>query len=89
MNENKKSRKIKLIIIIIMIIAIIGLIGYAFARYITKLNGQITAQVANWTLKINDATENEQFAINLAQTKDTQKSKSGNANYIEPGDQGE
>ena len=88
-NEKAKKSGIFKAIIILVILAVIALgVGFAYARYITKLNGQITAQVANWTLKINNTTDNQQFTINLAQTKDTQKSKSGNANYIEPGDQG-
>lgn len=87
-SEIKKNWNLKGIVITILVILLLLLIGIAYARYITKLNGQITASVANWTLKINDATENEQFAINLAQTKDTQKSKSGNEIYVEPGDQG-
>ena len=88
MNESKNSRKIKLIIIIVMIIAIIGLIGYAFARYITRLNGTTTADIAKWSFKVNGST-NQNFVIDLANTRTgvTQEAEVQEG-YIGPGTAG-
>ncbi len=91
METNKKIKKneiLKIVLVISLVIAVAILAGFAYARYVTSLNGQAQAQIARFSFKVNTATNNENFRISLAQTKNVQKSESGNSNYIEPGDCG-
>ena len=44
--DTKENKTIKFIIIAVLIIAAISLIGFAFARYVTRLNGTTTADIA-------------------------------------------
>ena len=66
---NKKENKtIKFIIISILIIAVTSLIGVAFARYVTRLNGGATADIAKWSfnsriLNSTQTQEVENFAV--------------------------
>lgn len=44
--KNKNAnRRIMFIIVSILIIAVVSLAGFAFARYITRLNGNATADI--------------------------------------------
>ena len=89
--ENDKIKKNgfpKAIIILIILIVIVLGVGVAFARYITRLNGAITADIAQWSFKVNDKT-NESFTIDLADTRikanDEVQMQDG---YIGPGTSG-
>ena len=66
----------------------ITLIGFACARYVTRLNGTSTADIAQWSFKVNDKT-NESFTIDLADTRikanDEVQMQDG---YIGPGTSG-
>ena len=66
--ETMKNGRLKAIIILVLIISVIAIIGFAFARYITRLNGTTTADIAQWSFKVNGKT-NENFVIDLASTR--------------------
>ena len=66
--KTNKKRMLKIIILFMIIVAIVVLVGIAYARYITKLNGQVEAQIANWSFKVNGST-NDTFEIDLANTR--------------------
>ena len=66
--ETMKNGRLKAIIILVLIISVIAIIGFAFARYITRLNGGATADIAKWSFKVNGKT-NENFVIDLASTR--------------------
>ena len=85
----KKNGKYKsIIVLIITILALMSLIGFAFARYITRLNGGATADIAKWSFKVNGKTD-ENFVINLANTRTgiTQEAEVQEG-YIGPGTAG-
>ena len=91
METNEKVKKngiLKVIIPLILIITIVVLAGLAYARYVTRLNGQSTADIAQWSFKVNDKT-NESFTIDLADTRikanDEVQMQDG---YIGPGTSG-
>ena len=58
----KKNGIMKAIIIMTLIGLIVAVIGFAYARYITRLNGTSTADVAKWSFKVNGNT-NQNFVI--------------------------
>ncbi len=64
----KKNGMLKVIIPVIFIIAIAILAGFAYARYVTTLRGQTTADIAQWSFKVNGKT-NEDFVIDLGSTR--------------------
>ena len=71
METNEKIKKngiLKIVLVIILIIAIIILAGFAYARYVTTLRGQTTADIAQWSFKVNGTT-NEDFVIDLGSTR--------------------
>lgn len=91
METNEKMKKngmLKVIISLILIITIAILAGFAYARYITRISGQSTADIAQWSFKVNDKT-NESFTIDLADTRikanDEVQMQDG---YIGPGTSG-
>lgn len=86
--DTKENKTIKFIIISILIITVISLIGFAFARYITRLNGGATADIAKWSFKVNGKTD-ENFVIDLANTRTgvTQEAEVQEG-YIGPGTAG-
>ena len=84
----KNNRKIKVLVIILLIISIVILVGYGYARYVTRLSGQSTADIAQWSFKVNGKTD-EAFVIDLADTRikanDEVQMQDG---YIGPGTSG-
>ena len=66
--KTNKKGMLKVIIIFMLVVAILVFAGIAYARYITKLNGQVEAQIANWSFKVNGST-NDTFEIDLANTR--------------------
>ena len=86
--DTKENKTIKFIIISILIITVISLTGFAFARYITRLNGGATADIAKWSFKVNGKTD-ENFVIDLANTRTglTQEAEVQEG-YIGPGTAG-
>ena len=86
--HKKENKKIKFIIISTLVISIISLIGFAFARYITKLNGTTRADIAKWSFKVNGKT-NENFVIDLANTRaGIEQEAEVQKGYIGPGTAG-
>lgn len=88
-NENVKKKGFPKVLILFVILIVIALIiRFAYARYITKLNGQAEAQIANWTFKVNGST-NDTFEIDLANTRAgiTQEANV-ETGYIAPGTAG-
>ena len=68
-NENINKKGLYKIIIILSICVIAVLIGgFAFARYITSLNGNTTAPIARWNFRVT-AGSSENLQIDLAQTR--------------------
>ena len=87
--DTKEKRTIKLIVISILIIAVISLIGFAFARYVTMLNGNTQAPIAKWSFdsKILDSTQTEEVSdFSVTRTDDNDDV---DPNTIAPGTSGE
>ena len=79
MKTNEKTSKnsiVRIIVLLILTVTVIALVGFAYARYVTRISGQATAPIAHWSFKVNQATGNQQFTIDLAQTKYTDRSES-------------
>ena len=66
--EEKKNSKVKIVIFLLIIVALVAIVGLAYARYITRMNGTTTADIAQWSFKVNGKT-NENFVIDLASTR--------------------
>ena len=79
-NENVKKKSFpKAIIILVILVVIASCIGFAYARYVAKINGQATAQIANYNLDITVGNTTN-LNIDLANTRlanDTTKVASG------------
>ena len=54
-NNLEGDRKtIKLLLMLLATIIIVLLVGYAWARYVTLLQGSSNEQVAKWSFKVSD-----------------------------------
>ena len=80
----KKSRKIILAVIVLAIILMSFVGGQVYAKYMSKVEGSGTAEVANWNFKVNEKDEQLQ-AISL---NSTINNKTVSNNKIAPGTQG-
>lgn len=81
----KKSKKIVLLIITIIAILLSFLGGQAYAKYMSKVTGQGTADIASWSFKVNENEEKLQ-TISL---KSTINNSTLVNNKIAPGTEGE
>mgnify|MGYP004523468477 CR=1 FL=1 len=81
----KKSKKIVLVVIAIAIIAISFIGGQAYAKYMSRVTGQGTADIASWSFKVNENEEKLQ-TISL---KSTINNSTLINNKIAPGTEGE
>ena len=81
----KKSKKIVLLIIAIIVIALSFIGGQAYAKYMSRVTGQGTADIASWNFKVNENEEKLQ-TISL---KSTINNSSLVNNKIAPGTEGE
>ena len=80
----KKSRKIILAVIVLAIILMSFVGGQVYAKYMSKVEGSGTAEVANWNFKVNEKDEQLQaIALNS-----TINNKTVSNNKIAPGTQG-
>ena len=67
--ENKKNRKVIKYVALFMILLTISLLaGYGFARYITRINGSASMDIAKWSfnsriLNSTQTQEVENFAV--------------------------
>ena len=55
MITNEKTRKsvvLRSMLIMIVLIAVVALIGFAYARYVTKLNGEVKADIAGYNFNV-------------------------------------
>jgi len=80
----KKNKKIVLIVIAIVAIVMAFLGGGAYAKYMSKVSGNGVAEVANWSFKVNESSEQIQ-SISLKSTANNSKLLD---NKIAPGTEG-
>ena len=80
----KKHKKIVLIVIAIVAIVMAFLGGGAYAKYMSKVSGNGVAEVANWSFKVNESSEQIQ-SISLKSTANNSKLLD---NKIAPGTEG-
>ncbi len=81
----KKSKKIVLIIMIVVLTILSFLGGQAYAKYMSKVTGQGSADIASWSFKVN---ENEEKMQNIS-LKSTVNNSTLVNNKIAPGTQGD
>ncbi len=80
----RKNKKIVLIAIAIIAIIIAFVGGGAYAKYMSKVSGNGIAEVANWSFKVNESSEQIQ-SISLKSTENNSKLLN---NKIAPGTEG-
>lgn len=80
-----QKKKIVLLVIAIIVIVLSFIGGQTFARYMSKIRGQGTADIASWSFKVNENDEKLQ-TISL---KSTMNNSSLLDNKIAPGTEGE
>lgn len=80
----KKSKKIVLVVIALAVIILAFVGGHAYAKYMSKVTGQGTADIANWNFKVNEKEEQIQ-RISLESTLNNSKIIN---NKIAPGTEG-
>lgn len=81
----KKSRKIVLIAIATIAISVSFVGGQAYAKYMSRVTGQGTADIASWSFKVNENEEKLQ-TISL---KSTINNETLTNNQIAPGTEGD
>lgn len=79
-----KSKKIVLVIIAIILIMLAFLGGNAYAKYMSKVTGQGTADIASWNFKVNEKEDR----IQTISLKSTVNNSSLVNNKIAPGTEG-
>ena len=80
----KKSTKIVLLVVAIVAILLSFMGGQAYAKYMSRVTGQGTADIASWSFKVNENEEKLQ-TISL---KSTLNNKTLTNNKIAPGTEG-
>lgn len=80
----KKSKKIVLIIIAIIAVILSFVGGHAYAKYMSRVSGKGTAEIASWSFKVNENEEKMQ-SISL---KSTINNETLINNKIAPGTEG-
>ena len=85
--DTKENKTIKFIIIAVLIIAVISLIGVAFARYITRLNGNTQVQIAQWSFNVT-AGSSQNLSVNLADTRYVNDTTEVDRTKVAPGTAG-
>ena len=81
----KKSKKIVLVVIAIIAISLSFVGGQAYAKYMSRVTGQGTADIASWSFKVNENEEKLQ-TISL---KSTINNETLINNKIAPGTEGD
>lgn len=81
----KKNKKIVLIVIATIAISLSFVGGQAYAKYMSRVTGQGTADIASWSFKVNENEEKLQ-TISL---KSTMNNATLTNNQIAPGTEGE
>lgn len=80
----KKSTKIVLLVVAIVAILLSFMGGQAYAKYMSRVTGQGTADIASWSFKVNEKEEKLQ-TISL---KSTMNNETLTNNKIAPGTEG-
>lgn len=80
----RKNRKIVLVIIAVIVIGLAFVGGHAYAKYMSRVTGQGTADIASWNFKVNENEEKMQ-TISLKSTMNNSKIVK---NKIAPGTEG-
>lgn len=80
----KKSKKIVLICIAIIAIVLSFIGGHAYAKYMSRVSGKGTAEIASWSFKVN---ENDEKMQNIS-LKSTINNENLIDNKIAPGTEG-
>ena len=92
METNEKMKKngmLKIVLVIILIITVVILAGFAYARYVTSLNGNATMDIAKWSFnyKILNSTQTAEVD-NFAVTRNDNNADV-DSSTIAPGTSGE
>ena len=80
----KKSKKIVLLAVVIITIILSFVGGHTYAKYMSRVTGQGTAEIANWSFKVNDNQEK----IQTISLKSTVNNETLANNKIAPGTEG-
>ena len=73
--------------IIILMVLIVTLVGFAYARYITSLNGNTQAPIARWNFNVT-AGSSENLNIDLANTRFANDTTEVDRTKVAPGTAG-
>lgn len=79
-----KTKKIVLLIIAVAVILLSFIGGHSYAKYMSRVEGQGTADIANWSFKVNEKEEK----IQTISLKSTINNKTLLNNQIAPGTEG-
>lgn len=91
--EEKKANKLNfkitlLVIVLIAVVTILSLSWYAYAKYITSLKGETSADIAQWNFNVT-AGNSENLVIDLAKTRYSTDTYSVDRSTVAPGTSGE
>ena len=86
-NSKKKGNSLKSVFLVMVVVAIISLIGFAFARYITRINGNAQVPIASWNFSVTAGSE-ENLSIDLADTRDANDNTEVDPTKVAPGTKG-
>lgn len=86
-NNEKKKSMLKIITIFLILVVIIGFAGFAFARYVTMLNGRTSVDIAKWSFKVTYGETKTQQVPNFATTR-TDNNQDVQAGTLAPGTKG-
>lgn len=80
-----KTKKIILLIIAVAVILLSFVGGHSYAKYMSRVEGKGTADIANWNFKVNESEEQ----IQTISLKSTINNKTVSKNQIAPGTEGQ
>ena len=92
METNEKAKKngiLKVSIILILIVSILALAGFAYARYITRINGNAQAPVAKWSFDSKILNSAQTVEVSDFSVTRTDNNGDVNSETIAPGTSGE
>lgn len=82
--ENKKRKNLSIVLLLAILIVVAIISRLAYAKYTTSLNGDTVLQIAKWSFKVSDGTNENDIKINLANTRIVGDTESVQSNYIGP-----
>lgn len=80
-----KTKKIILLIIAVAVILLSFVGGHSYAKYMSRVEGKGTADIANWNFKVNESEQQ----IQTISLKSTINNKTVSNNQIAPGTEGQ